>query len=87
MRGPSGSQIRRFKQRVPEMWSQDNSYFDADDPILLDRFDPPLSAGNLVAANGYLLIATPTKLICFGTGKPMSQNERILTQNSPKLLC
>ncbi len=84
MRGPAGSQIRRFKQRVPEMWSQDNSYFDADDPILLDRFDPPLSAGNLVAANGYLLIATPTKLICFGTGKATAPNERILTQNAPK---
>jgi outer membrane protein assembly factor BamB len=82
MRGAAGMQIRRLKQRVPESFVRDISFFDADDPILLERFDPPLSGGNLVAANGYLLIATPTKLIAFGPGKPMAPNERILTQNA-----
>jgi outer membrane protein assembly factor BamB len=84
MRGPDGFQIRRLKQHVPELWRQDNAYFDADEPIRLDRFDPPATAGNLVAADGYLLIATPTKLIAFGHGKPTTPNERILTQNSSR---
>ena len=69
---------------MPELWSQDHSYFDADDPIQLGRFDPPLGAGNLVAANGYLLVATPSKLICFGAGKPVAPSERILTQTAPR---
>ena len=82
MRGPEGFQIRRLKQRVPKTPRQGDAYFDADEPILLERFDPPLTAGNLVAANGYLLIATPTKLIAFGAGKPASPSERSLTQNA-----
>jgi outer membrane protein assembly factor BamB len=82
MRGPEGFQIRRLKQRVPGTQSQGDAYFDADDPIQLERFDPPLTAGNLVAANGYLLIATPTKLIAFGAGKPASPSERTLTLNA-----
>jgi outer membrane protein assembly factor BamB len=82
MRGPDGFQIRQLKQRFPETLIQGNAYFDADEPILLERFDPPLTAGNLVAANGYLLIATPTKLIAFGAGKPAAPSERTFTQNA-----
>ncbi len=74
---PMRAQIRRFRQRVTK-----DSPLDADEPIQLDRFDPPLSGGNLVAANGYLLIATPTKLVVFGRGTPApAANEHILTQN------
>ena len=32
--------------------------------------DPPTSGGNLVVADGYLLIATPRKLVAFGPGPP-----------------
>ena len=75
---PMRAQIRRCKQRISHP-----DELDADEPIQLDHFDPPLSGGNLVAANGYLLIATPTKLVAFGPGpSAMPQGERILTQNT-----
>ncbi|HEV3417169.1 MAG TPA: hypothetical protein VG056_10160, partial [Pirellulales bacterium] len=73
---PMRTQIRRCKQRIG-----DNGELDASDPIELGRFEPPVTGGNLVAANGYLLIATPTKLIAFGPGKSANPPvELILTQ-------
>ena len=36
------------------------------DPIRLDARDPALQGGNLIVANGYMLIATPDKLIALG---------------------
>jgi PQQ-like domain len=75
---PMRNQIRRFKQRVTN-----DGPLDADDEIKLDALEPPTSGGNLVAANGYLLIATPTKLIAFGPGQiELPPQERILTQST-----
>ncbi|HEY2147129.1 MAG TPA: PQQ-binding-like beta-propeller repeat protein, partial [Pirellulales bacterium] len=74
---PMRMRIRRFKQRVLA-----DGPLDADDPIEFGQFDPPLASGNLVAANGYLLIATPTRLVAFGPGEPAKPaDERILTNN------
>lgn len=74
---PMRTQIRRFRQQVAS-----DGPLDADEPIQLDRFEPPLSGGNLVAAGGYLLIATPTKLIAFGPGAlAPPASEHILTKN------
>ncbi len=73
---PMRTQIRRFKQRVLA-----DGPLDADEPIEFGQFDPPVASGNLVAANGYLLIATPTRLVAFGPGEPAkSADERILTK-------
>ncbi|HEV2969905.1 MAG TPA: PQQ-binding-like beta-propeller repeat protein [Pirellulales bacterium] len=73
---PMRTQIRRCKQQIG-----DHGELDADEPIELGRFDPPLTGGNLVAANGTLLIATPTKLIALGPGKSATPPaEAILTQ-------
>jgi outer membrane protein assembly factor BamB len=77
---PMRNQIRRFKQRV-----LNDGPLDSDDAIQLDRFDPPLSGGNLIAANGYLLIASSTKLTAFGPGQAEPRPEqRILTQSTTK---
>ena len=77
---PMRTQIRRFRQRVAS-----DGPLDGDEPIQLDRVEPPLSGGNLAAANGYLLIATPTKLIAFGPGTPApAASEHILTQNDKR---
>jgi outer membrane protein assembly factor BamB len=51
------------------------------DPIRLDTREPPLSGGNLVAADGYLLIATPNKLIALGPhAAPKPPHEHEVTQ-------
>jgi outer membrane protein assembly factor BamB len=74
---PMRTRIRRFKQRVLA-----EGPLDAEDPIELGGFNPPLASGNLIAANGYLLIATPTRLVVFGHGEPAKRDdERTLTKN------
>ena len=81
LRAQMGAEIRRFKQRVTN-----DGPLDADDPIQLDALKPPTSAGNLIAANGYLLIATPTKLIAFGPGQvEPPPPEQILTQSTANM--
>jgi outer membrane protein assembly factor BamB len=55
------------------------------EPVRLDMMDPPTSGGNLVAAAGYLLVATPRKLVAFGPGAPpKAAEDHGLTQSVPR---
>lgn len=54
------------------------------EPIRLDERDPPLSGGNLVVGGGYLLIATPDKLIALAPrGGAVLPHGHEVTQSVP----
>lgn len=67
---PTRTEIYVFRQSLePSTGSKhDTEPFRVEvrDPIRLDARDPALQGGNLVVANGYMLIATPDKLIALG---------------------
>jgi outer membrane protein assembly factor BamB len=79
---PTRKEIHVFRQspgdpasaRSPPGW-------EAREPIPLT----PRDGGNLVAAHGWLLIATPQKLIAFGPGIPQAKpNEHEVTSSGPR---
>ena len=66
---PTRTEIRVFPQSLGNPGSDRSPLgWQAREPIPLAARDPPVGDGNLVAAHGWLLIATPQKLIAFGPG-------------------
>jgi hypothetical protein len=88
---PTRTEIHVFRQSLtprgeasPGGPSVDFAYVETRNPIRLDTRDPPLSGGNLVSASGYLLIATPNRLIALGPHRAAAPIEPQLTQLTTK---
>jgi outer membrane protein assembly factor BamB len=83
---PTRTELHVFRQAVQRPGSGGAPpMVEVREPIRLDMMEPPMSGGNLVVAGGYLLVATPRKLIALGPGAtPKATEDHGLTRLAPR---